>query len=166
MRYIAGRVPTGAPEAPLGGALTRGQVDFLDTDYDHNEVQMKNVRFKDGNVNTSLIRNDPQERHMIALDVDVPVQVYPSSTPGHSHLYIEKPVTQVEMMRVVGLLAQLGIVEDGYAEASAERGYTCLRLPWVRKRRRAPLDVDGFAREKRMYALTRPKSLSNLLPVF
>ncbi len=135
MKYIAGRVPVDAPEAPLGGVLTRGECDFSSHDYDGSDVNL-GVRFAKANVNTSQIRNDPRERHMIALDVDVPVQVYPSSTPGHSHLYIEKPITQPQLIELLGVFSSLGIIEEGYAGASARRGFTCLRLPWVRKSKR------------------------------
>jgi hypothetical protein len=53
--------------------------------------------------------------HTIMLDLDVPATLVPSSTPGHSHLYIDVPL------------------EDGYVSASIERGHTALRLPGVKK---------------------------------
>lgn len=71
--------------------------------------------------------------HKVVLDIDLPVRVYPSSTPGHYHLYIDTPVTWPDYRNLLDALAQAGIIEPGYANASKDRGYTRLRLPWIRK---------------------------------
>jgi len=137
MRYIAGRVPLGVEE-PLGGQLRRGFKDFgrgrdAEIEYDGTD-EIEDVSLPDANIYTSQIRWDSKDRHMIALDVDVPVQVFPSRKPGHYHLYIEKPVSSTSMLRLVGLLAEMGVVEEGYANASIDRGFTALRAPWMPKR--------------------------------
>ena len=73
--------------------------------------------------------------HAIALDIDYPVFVVPSSTEGHWHLYIHKPggIPHQGYMALVALLGHLGVIEPGYATASLRRGHTDLRPPWVRK---------------------------------
>lgn len=75
------------------------------------------------------------QRHVIALDIDYPVYVVPSSTPGHHHLYIDVPngIEHNGYMALVSLLGHLGVIEQGYAQVSIQRGHTDLRLPWVRK---------------------------------
>jgi len=139
VKRIAGRVPLGAEE-PLGGQLRRGFKNFarkgdIEMGYDGQD-DIENVSMPDANIYTSQVRWDSKgEKHMIALDIDVPVQAFPSRTPGHSHLYIEKVVNQTDLLRLTYLLAELGIVEEGYANASAERGFTALRAPWMPKRK-------------------------------
>lgn len=75
------------------------------------------------------------EHHVIALDIDHPAYLVPSSTSGHSHLYIDIPggIEHEGYMALVSLLAHLGVIEAGYANVSRQRGHTDLRLPWVKK---------------------------------
>jgi hypothetical protein len=105
-------------------------------------------------VNTSKIRGS-NDMHYLAVDIDHPAQLIPSSTPGHSHLYIAKPLTWPEMVDVLGALARVGIVEPGYAAAAIRQGHTTLRLPWVRKSRRP--------RSRRRYR--EPDPPSDFLPL-
>jgi hypothetical protein len=76
----------------------------------------------------------PQHRrHRPVLDLDLPAQLIPSSTPGHFHLYLDVELSHSTYMDLLTALAAAGIIERGYADASRERGYTAVRLPWVRK---------------------------------
>lgn len=100
---------------------------------------------------SSAIREDGRDtwdtrRHTIALDIDHRVRVIPSSTEGHSHLYIDVPLEWDDYARLLDLLDELGIVESGYVAASTRRRATHLRLPWVKKEPKAtPLcdHLDG-----------------------
>lgn len=78
------------------------------------------------------------ERHVVALDLDIPAYLVPSHTEGHSHLYIDVPggVAHDDYMELLGLLGRIGVIEPGYAEVSRVRGHTDLRLPWVAKEAR------------------------------
>jgi len=78
---------------------------------------------------------DENMKHVIALDLDIPAHLVPSSTEGHSHLYIDVPggVKHEDYMELVALLGRIGVIEDGYAAVSLRRGFTDLRLPWVAK---------------------------------
>lgn len=97
------------------------------------------VTLADGaNAITSKITGGPLAGwHTVALDLDVPARLVPSSTSGHSHLYIDAPMTWDLYRRLLEVLADAGVIEDGFARASIDREYTSLRLPWVRK------DSDG-----------------------
>lgn len=77
------------------------------------------------------------EHHMLVLDLDVPAALVPSSTTGHSHLFIAAHMTWEQYERVLDALAAAGIVEHGYVGASKARGFTAVRLPWVRKQHRS-----------------------------
>lgn len=77
--------------------------------------------------------------HRPLLDIDFPATVIPSTTPGHCHLYIDKELNWKDYKKLLNLLADLGIIEHGYRGASLARGYSALRLPWIRKE-----DIAGF----------------------
>jgi len=77
-------------------------------------------------------------KHMVMFDCDVPVMVIPSSTPGHSHIYFPNNyVAKDQLFNLLDAMADCGIVEPGYAAASKARGFTSLRLPWVRKQQQS-----------------------------
>ena len=77
--------------------------------------------------------NPDAKWHKPVLDIDLPVMVLPSSTPGHHHLFIDAEITWDEYVELLELLARLNIIEHGYVFASKERGYTAVRLPWIKK---------------------------------
>lgn len=71
--------------------------------------------------------------HCPVLDIDIPAFLVPSSTPGHSHLYIDHPMTWRKYKRLLRALARSGIVEKGYVQASIRRRHTAVRVPWRKK---------------------------------
>lgn len=71
--------------------------------------------------------------HRPVLDLDVPAQLVPSTTPGHHHLYIDVDMSWPTYKRLLRALAKAGVIEAGYAKASIHRGASFVRLPWVRK---------------------------------
>jgi hypothetical protein len=80
----------------------------------------------------SRIPGDENE-HTVMLDLDVPARLIPSTTPGHYHLYIDVKVSWSRYQRLLHALERAGILQPGYVKASIARGYSALRLPWVRK---------------------------------
>lgn len=77
--------------------------------------------------------------HAPVIDIDFPAALIPSSTPGHFHLYLEKPVTWRGYQRVLEALSYAGLLEPGYVHASIERGKTFVRKPMVTK---VPFPLD------------------------
>jgi hypothetical protein len=73
-------------------------------------------------------------KHRPLLDIDFPAAVIPSSTEGHCHLYIDKELEWKDYKKLLNVLADLGIIEHGYRGASLARGYSALRLPWIKKK--------------------------------
>lgn len=103
------------------------------------------------NIVSSLIKQpedflaDPNDRrHVLAIDLDIPATLVPSSTPGHHHLYIETKdgIPHHRYMALLHALADAGIIEDGYAKVSIARGHSDLRLPWVSKDDQIPAAED------------------------
>jgi hypothetical protein len=72
-------------------------------------------------------------QHAPVLDLDVPVHLVPSTTPGHNHLYIDVPMSWRQYKRILNALAAGGVIEDQYAKMSIKRGYSAVRLPWKSK---------------------------------
>lgn len=71
--------------------------------------------------------------HAPAIDIDFPIHAIPSSTPGHFHLYIEKEMSWEDYEKLLRVLAQVGIIEEGYYAQSVKFKQSYLRLPYVKK---------------------------------
>lgn len=67
--------------------------------------------------------------HRPVLDLDMNAALIPSATPGHFHLYIDNLVPWAAYEELLEALANCGIIEQGYADASIARGYSSARLP-------------------------------------
>ena len=72
-------------------------------------------------------------KHRPILDLDLPVRLVPSSTEGHSHLYIDAEMSFDTMIALIDALASAGVVERGWATAVRSRGMALVRPPWVKK---------------------------------
>lgn len=57
----------------------------------------------------------------------------PSSTEGHFHLFLDKEMSWKSYKKLLEILAQVTIIEEGYMRASVAREYSAVRLPWVKK---------------------------------
>jgi hypothetical protein len=75
------------------------------------------------------------------LDIDFPAWLIPSSRPGHFHLYIDRAIPKDKYLAMVTAMAEAGLVEEGYAGAAERRGYTGVRLPWIKKEKVEPKPV-------------------------
>ena len=75
---------------------------------------------------------DPN-KHWPVIDIDLPIRVVASSTPGHNHLYIDVPMDTETFMNLLDALVAAGLVEDGFARGSRRRGHADLRLPHIHK---------------------------------
>jgi hypothetical protein len=103
-------------------------------------------------------------RHTVALDIDHRVRVVPSSTPGNGHLYIDVPMEWEQYEKLLKVLAEVGIIEEGYAGASIRRRATHLRLPWVRKPC-GHTDETGRVCEKDMHGPEDPHESTPVIPL-
>lgn len=99
-----------------------------------NEEILEVADLEEANIITSEVAYGPNRgTHKVLLDIDMPVKILPSSTEGHFHLFIDKELDTGVYFDLVEAFVKAGIVEDGYLAASAERGYTAVRVPWVPK---------------------------------
>jgi hypothetical protein len=86
----------------------------------------------DANVVTSLVQRS-RSVHRAVLDLDMPVQCWPSSTPGHFHLFIDHYMSWEHYRKLLNVLCEVGILEPGFAQESCRDEFTCVRLPWIKK---------------------------------
>lgn len=63
------------------------------------------------------------------LVYDIDTLLAPSSTPGHNHLYVERPLGWEEYQSLLERFVEAAIVEPGYLGASVARQGTNLRRP-------------------------------------
>jgi len=99
---------------------------------DWTDTREETTNLDEADVITSEIANK-KGWHTIAIDLDVPAKLVPSSTDGHSHLYIDVPLSWTEYERLLRLLSSIGVIEPGYFRVSKRFKRTSLRLPWVSK---------------------------------
>jgi hypothetical protein len=76
---------------------------------------------------------DEDGMHTVAVDIDHRMTVVPSSTEGHGHLYIDVKMPWEDYLKLLRVMAEVGLVEPGYVAASERRSATHLRLPWESK---------------------------------
>jgi hypothetical protein len=93
---------------------------------------MFEVEKDQANLVSSNIKGKPLY-HLPVLDIDLPAALVPSSQKDHYHLYIEKEVEEGSYFRLLDALAECGIIEKGYADASKAKGGTFVRVPGVTK---------------------------------
>lgn len=65
----------------------------------------------DGDLVTSRLAD---EVHLPLIDLDLPVALTPSKTPGHSHLVIDCPMTWRRYKRLLRALVRAGLVEKSW----------------------------------------------------
>lgn len=120
--------------APLGGVALAKVANL--GDYQAEDLRHVGVPIEEANVLTSLVLDEEEGwtgMSKVVLDIDLPAQLLPSSTPGHFHLLIDHEVEWNVYRNLLEALAEAGIVEEGFVGASVARGYTAVRLPWIRK---------------------------------
>lgn len=89
------------------------------------------------------------EIHLPVLDIDFPCELLDSSTDGHHHLYLNRPMEWRKYKRLLRALWKAGIIEDGYYKLAKKRKKTCVRAPDVLKEEseRTPDDVAEATRK-------------------
>ena len=73
-------------------------------------------------------------RHRLVLDIDYSARLIPSTTDGRFHLYLDGLTISDEQFAILlPILAECNIISSAYAAHSLRRGYSSVRLPWVKK---------------------------------
>jgi len=75
--------------------------------------------------------------HRPALDIDLPCELVESSTEGHFHLYIDKPLTFNAYRKLIVALVEAEIMDKAHLRHLDRNGSSLLRLPGVKKKKGA-----------------------------
>lgn len=102
-------------------------------------VPTEPVRYRSSRRHTGLDWNKIREEYIAndgVVTVTIPRATAAPATPATqpNHLYVKLPMRWEKFARLLLALAEAGVIETGYAEASIEREATTLRLPWVKKK--------------------------------
>ena len=113
--------PYGEPED--GGPVTAAKLEKPDNFYQVADLD-------EANLISSLTEDG---FHAPVIDFDLPLDVVPSTTPGHTHLYINTKMSWEDYQKLLNVLVEVGLVEENYVKASLARGFTSVRPPGLFK---------------------------------
>lgn len=73
--------------------------------------------------------------HQPLFDIDIPIEKVRvlESASGNSHLYINKPMTWEDYIKLMRVMVEVGLLQHGWVEKSIKQGCGRLRLPGVPK---------------------------------
>jgi len=95
--------------------------------------------------NANLISSLTEDgRQMPIIDLDFDFHIEPSSTPGHVHLFFDRPIDKHRWVVLMLALWYSGVVEMGYAVWALRRGANFVRLPHVKKQPGAETDKPEY----------------------
>jgi hypothetical protein len=132
---------------PFKGRVARGVIEFyrglyfsdqLDKEARDYSAEKQNVEpavAGEANLIGSLVQGLPEDYahrgslHLPVLDIDFPAHLIPSATPGHYHLYLDRPVLWDDYKNLLAALSRCGIIEHGYYRAAVADGQTFVRIP-------------------------------------
>ena len=100
---------------------------------DNSENPIENHDIIEGGEPNVTISSYTPNSHNIHIDLDCDHLYVPSSTPGHGHLYIPNSLSLDHYIQFTRVLMDAGVVGTGWYDALVTRGYSTLRLPWVKK---------------------------------
>lgn len=67
------------------------------------------------------------------IDLSVPYHLVPSSTPGHSHLYLDVDVAWGTYRELLLTLSKMCVVQAGWVNTAVKHERSVTRLPWIVK---------------------------------
>lgn len=82
--------------------------------------------------------------HWPILDLDLPCRLEPSRTPGHYHLFIDRPITWELFVPILEALTAAGIVEQGFLKATLARQCAFARYTPPEPIVPSPFDEEPF----------------------
>lgn len=71
----------------------------------------------------------PDGLHGPCIDLDFPCRLYPSRTPGHFHLYLEKPLAWEDYKALLLAFEEAGLVDSGWYDCTLRDQQSFLRPP-------------------------------------
>lgn len=72
------------------------------------------------------------DHHYPAIDIDWPCMLL-ESTNGNGHLLIKAPLTTEQYDKLLKVMTEIGLYNQGCYDFWKQEGITCVRVPWVEK---------------------------------
>lgn len=85
--------------------------------------------WEEANLIASSIKGTDSQMHKPILDIDLPCVLLPSSTKGHFHLFIDRPLSRELYLKLLEVLCECGIIGRGNVQQLKERECTTIRKP-------------------------------------
>lgn len=102
--------------------------------------ELEEVGVEDAILMAAKTRDD---EYLFTLDLDMEAVLLPSTQEGHYHLLVNKTLNKKDYDYVMRALAQVGIIQNGWANAAQNSSFgASLRLPWVKKGQDLPLSEE------------------------
>lgn len=125
-------------DRPNRDGVYEGEATLVDTVEDAEVLtswtgQTEEPKVPSGPNDWTALAHLPETFHRPILDLDFDAHLVPSSSAAHHHLYLDKVLTWSDYVKLLDVLAEVGIIEPGYRDASIAREFTSVRLPWVSK---------------------------------
>lgn len=127
---------TPAPSHEPGGQpTTRVDTDLVGRTY----WFLKNFKSGYGGTDARLVKSHDEGNlvssecedglHAPIFDLDYDVDLIPSKTPGHFHLYLNKKIEWDKYLKVLEAMADAGLIEQNYYKAAKTRRKAMLTIP-------------------------------------
>jgi len=116
-------------------------LDYMAPSEAPNDSYYKEMPIEKANMITSL-DNSSWGTHRPVIDIDMGVAVLPSTNPGNFHLFIDKQMSKDDYFRLLEVMVDVGIVEEGFFDAAKAKGASGVRLPWIDKNNHADNAFD------------------------
>jgi hypothetical protein len=76
-----------------------------------------------------IFHKDTENLHAPAIDIDrIHCELKQSSTEGNYHLYIDKPMSWSDYAKLLTVLFEIGVIEEGFYRRSLEDEQSFLRI--------------------------------------
>lgn len=117
--------------SPMPGQILRRLSDF---DAGYEKPASYDIVKEEKNANLISSEVACTDLHKPVLDLDLPCKLIPSTHAGHYHLYINHAMKWEQYQKLLNILVDCGIIQPGYRNASFARGFSSVRLPWIKKK--------------------------------
>ena len=116
----------------------------------------------DANIVSSEKRNS--NLHDLFLDLDVDHFYTKSSTQYHGHLAIKADLKLEDVIEILEVLCKHKIIQEGFLQATKDRGWAALRMPDLDKR--DPANNRWFYEAKKAHELWEPMTDEKLSELY
>lgn len=117
------------PKFARGNRLKKAELKTGSNKFDPDQ-KIEDASLYDANLITS---EAAEGWHFPLIDIDMECALIPSTTPGHYHLYIDRPMRFDNYVKLLNVMRDVGIVQPGFADGTEKRGYGSLRMPHIKK---------------------------------